>query len=90
MIFNAFRLYDTHGLPLSVTLWAAREHGIPVSLPAFYRDALRAGWKSSKTRSLVEEVLADAGEPRAYIDAALTYLDTVESDTAVPGEEPHP
>lgn len=87
IVLNAFRLHDTHGVPLSIQVTVYREAGVPVSLPAFYRDALRAGCRAAKAAAIVEEVLVDAGQPRDYVDAALAYLATFDATSEVPGEE---
>lgn len=87
LLLHAFKIHDTHGVPLSLQVAECKRSGYAVSLPAFYRDALRAGWKAPKARAVVEEALVDAGTPRAYVDAALAYLDDVTAESTVLGEE---
>ena len=74
MMVGGFRLFDTHGVPLAVQIEVARARGCSVSVPDFYRDALRAGWRPERALATVEEPLVDTGAERSYIDKALTYL----------------
>jgi alanyl-tRNA synthetase len=75
LVTNAFKLADTHGVPLPMTLAAAAARGAAVSMPHFYRDALLAGWKSSRALAKIEEALLDAGCTRDYIDERLKWLE---------------
>lgn len=74
MIRDAFKLHDTYGLPLPITLMLARQQGASVDVPQFYRDALAAGWSSDKALSCIDEALSDAGQSREYIEAAKEWL----------------
>ena len=74
IIRRSFRLHDTHGLPLGTTLQIARQKGVAVSLPDFYRDACRARWKPEKAVTIVREALIDVGESVAYADRACAWL----------------
>ncbi len=65
---------DTHGLPLSIQAEIGKERGVIISMPHFYRDALKAGWKSEKALLRIEEALVDVHMPREYIDNALEWL----------------
>jgi hypothetical protein len=75
IVTNSFFLVDSQGLPLSIQLEWAKSKGVAVSLPHFYRDALKAGWKPKKALTKIEEALVDCGQPREYIDAAIAWLE---------------
>lgn len=74
IIYNAFYLSDTHGLPLSVILETARQRGAVVSIPAYYCDALAARWSSKTALARIEEALIDAGQSVEYVSAVKTFL----------------
>jgi alanyl-tRNA synthetase len=74
MILNAFKLHDTHGMPLSSTLDCAEEKNMNVSIPHFYRDAVKAGWKPERALAVIDEALTDDGCDRKYIEAAKAFL----------------
>ena len=71
---DAFFLSDTHGLPLSLLLEQAKEFGMDVSLPQFFVDAIRAGWKTEKAIATIREALVDTGCSPEYVESACMYL----------------
>lgn len=75
LVTNAFILMDTHGIPLSIIIIGARKRGGGVSIPHFFRDALRAGWKSTTALSRINEAMLDAGCDPIYAKAALRWLE---------------
>ena len=60
-VFEAFRLYDQEGLPLSVLIEAARAAGLMVNLAAFTCDALVAGWTEDRVAQVVGTACRDNG-----------------------------
>lgn len=74
MLTDSFRIHDTYGYPLTLQLDYARERGLSISIPHFYRDAIKAGWKQKKILTTIEEALIDLGKTREYIKTALDYL----------------
>ncbi len=68
---EAFRLYDTHGLPLELTREFAEDHGLVVDEAAFeramqkQRERARASWKAGSTAiagGVLDEIRARGGE----------------------------
>jgi len=68
---EAFRLYDTHGLPLELTREFAEDHGLAVDEAAFeqamqqQRERARAAWKGGSAAiagSVLDEIRGRAGE----------------------------
>ncbi len=68
---EAFRLYDTYGLPLELTREFAEDHGLAVDEAAFeqamqqQRERARASWKGGSAAiagSVLDEIRAMAGE----------------------------
>ena len=55
VIGGAFKLYDTHGLPLDVLRDMAREGGFMFAMDDFVVDAVRSGWKESKAWAVARE-----------------------------------
>jgi len=87
IFLDAFRAYDTHGLPLSACVRACREKGVAVSIPAFVRDALRGGWTRDHALGIAREALVDeVRQPAAYIEGACAYLSRITADSIVPGD----
>jgi len=66
--FDAFRLHDEQGLPLTVTLAHADKAGIFVNLAAFACDALYAAWPEERVRTTLQEACADNGRPFNWED----------------------
>jgi len=56
---QAFKMHDTYGVPLSITMDIARVRGYKVDLFAFAREALAAGWKSKRVQAVIREALQD-------------------------------
>ena len=93
-----FRLYDTFGFPPELTKDMARERGIEVDLPGFYRcmteqrEKARASWRGDQQTGLTKEgTLADVssefvGYDRHEISSVVTHLFTQGRRTAEIGE----
>lgn len=58
---TVFELYDTHGLPLSVSAMLAKERGCVIDWNSFSVLAIARGWKRSTVLSRVSEAMSDAG-----------------------------
>jgi hypothetical protein len=80
---KAFYFMDTHGVPLTLQVEAVQARGTALSLPHFYRDAMKAGWKPERALAVIEEALVDGGTGREYVDAALEWL---KSHRELPGD----
>lgn len=74
---DAFYVSDTQGVPLAVQIAAAREKGGGISVPHFYTDAVRAGWKPEKALAVSREALIDSGCLPEYVEAACAYLESL-------------
>lgn len=55
---GAFRLLDTHGIPLGVSISNAEKRGYRVALDEFVKDAVNAGWEFDKAIASCEEALS--------------------------------
>jgi hypothetical protein len=71
---NAFRMYDTMGLPLSVQIDRCREYGIPLSLPDFVLDAVRAGWPFEKAILVAGEAVVEV-DGSSWNDYMVRYME---------------
>ena len=60
MSVDLFKLYDTHGLPLSISLMCSKEYGVEPDIAGFIRSAWFKGWSYKKTMRTVREALREA------------------------------
>ena len=60
LVRDGFKLHDTYGFPLILQLHQCEIQRVIVSLPDFYVDAVKAGWKDTKIRSTIREAVMDA------------------------------
>ena len=59
--FDAFKLHDQEGVPLTVSVGAARANGMEINLASFFCDAMQAGWTKERTLSIIAAACADNG-----------------------------
>lgn len=74
LFLEAFKFFDTHGLPLAIQIEHGRSLDVVVSVPQFYFDALKAKWSTRRALAAVEEALVDTGASRTYVETALDWL----------------
>lgn len=84
--FEAFRMHDEMGFPLTVAVAAAEANGTHVNLAAFACDAFNVNWTEEKVRRILEEACADNGIPFKWSDF---YFRLAALWTAS-GKPPHP
>jgi hypothetical protein len=72
--FDAFKLLDTHGVPLAVQIEENRKRGRATSLPKFYLDAIKAGWSKVKIISVITEAMQDTGASSEEIEQLIAWL----------------
>ena len=56
-----FKLHDTYGFPLYMSLFQAHKRGMRCDLFGFAHAALKAGWSAARTQSVIRESIADGG-----------------------------
>jgi hypothetical protein len=59
--FDAFKLHDQEGMPLTVGIGAARANGMEINLASFFCDAMEAGWTKERTLAVIAAACADNG-----------------------------
>lgn len=74
LLTNAFKLMDTHGIPLTLQIGVVKSRGQAISIPHFYRDALAAGWKSETALARIREAMLDAGESERRVEVSMEWL----------------
>lgn len=68
---GVFKLSDTYGIPLEITLENLRKKKYLVAWDIFIKDALKAGWKPKKILATIEAGLVDSGTHRGAIKIVL-------------------
>jgi hypothetical protein len=61
--FDAFRMHDEQGFPLTYALSVGADMNTPVNIAAFACDAYTAGWSEDKVRRVLAEACVDNGIP---------------------------
>jgi alanyl-tRNA synthetase len=71
---GAFKMADTHGLPLALVIQLCHARGMAVSMPHFFRDALAAGWKERKILATIASAMEDTGATASAVAEAGAWL----------------
>lgn len=58
-----FKLTDTYGFPLPMSMTEAEKRGAVVSWPTFVKDAMRAGWPFEKAQKEIAAAFRENGRP---------------------------
>ena len=58
---NLFKLHDTHGLPLDISVMIMAERGLTPNFDEFVLAAKAKGWSDRKIRATVSEAASDYG-----------------------------
>jgi len=61
-----FKLYDTHGLPIMMSLILIKEKGMLVDWSGYFAATKRAGWSDKKALALAKEASIDSGSLLQY------------------------
>jgi len=77
-ISGVFKLQDTYGIPLPITLTVLAQRGLVVSWVDYWDDAMRAGWSEERARICAETALVDV-YGREYAHQVLSRLDLYSS-----------
>lgn len=60
VVGGLFELFDTKGLPLTVSLALCQSKDMVPSIPAFVDSAIKAGWKNKTILSRMQEAYQDS------------------------------
>jgi alanyl-tRNA synthetase len=85
IFIGLFKLRDTYGLPLPISIGILVEQRVKFSLPHLIIDAINAGWKKDKIRAELREVLCEhvsKAERDVLMELAEAFLKYEKSNNA--------
>jgi alanyl-tRNA synthetase len=71
-----FMLYDTHGLPLEISIEKILEADVLIRWPEFILAACRAGWSNKKIKNTIFYALDDVSGHKEYKKRLKNKLET--------------
>ena len=57
IIGGLFKMHDAAGFPFAMSMAQCEEHGWVASVPQFFFDAIKAGWKEESAEQEIREAL---------------------------------
>ena len=83
---GTFKLADTYGFPLAISLDEAAKRGVVINLGDHYEDARQAGWPAERAERSIREALVDTGTAPKTIEYHMLMLDLIERKRIAKGE----